>query len=52
LEIQQDAATELNKEAFLPVTEETFPPQLSGLEEISPLQMVNRITFFPITVVF
>jgi hypothetical protein len=42
-------ATELNKEAFPDVTEEYFPPHLSGLEKISPLQINKCVAFFLLT---
>lgn len=48
--IWQNSATELTKEAFLSVTEESFPSHLSGLENLSLLRIINCwVTFFPLT---
>jgi len=49
LEIWQDLATELNKEAFLSVKEESFPPHLSGLEKIIVIMNLNQLDFLPLT---
>lgn len=50
LEILWNSATELNKEAFLPVTDESFPPHLSGLEKINPLGVIScSVASFPLT---
>lgn len=47
-EIWQNWAIELNKEAFLSVAEESFPPHLSGLEKNSPLQSITCVIVFPL----